>query len=295
MRQEGRPCQPTRHGAGARRRTYSVEMTPPVALSSASLYPQGCADTFEMAARLGYDGVEVMVWSDRASQDVATVAELSAHFDQPVVAVHAPTLLLTQRVWGAAPWPKVERAAAMAAELGAATVVVHPPFRWQREYAAGFPAGVARVAAEHGVTIAVENMYPWRARSRELEAYSPNWDTAHSSPETFPDVTLDVSHAAVSGQDCLELAKGLGGRLKHLHLTDGTGAAKDEHLLPGEGTQPVAELLAHLGSTGFAGAVVLEVGTRRSRSPGEREGQLASALVFTRRHLAAGPPPAHRH
>lgn len=265
-------------------------MSPPVALSTASVYPQGCADAFEMAARLGFDGVEVMVWSDRTSQDVAAVAELSAHFDQPVVAVHAPTLLLTQQVWGAAPWPKVERAAAMAAELGADTVVAHPPFRWQRGYAAGFPAGVARIAAEHGVTIAVENMYPWRARSRELEAYSPNWDTAHSSPATFPDVTLDVSHAAVSGQDCLELAKGLGERLKHLHLTDGTGSAKDEHLMPGEGTQPVAELLAHLGATGFAGAVVLEVGTRRSRSPGERERQLADALAFARRHLAAGAP-----
>jgi hypothetical protein len=32
----------------------------------------------------------------------------------------------------------------MAEELGAGTVVVHPPFRWQREYARTFDEGLAR-------------------------------------------------------------------------------------------------------------------------------------------------------
>lgn len=260
---------------------------PPVALSTASVYPQGCADAFEMAARLGYDGVEVMVWSDPVSQDVDAVVELSEHFAMPVVAVHAPTLLLTQRVWGASAWPKVERAAAMAGRLGAGVVVVHPPFRWQREYAAGFSEGIARVGAEHGVVVAVENMYPWRAGAREFEAYSPDWDTCGADPATFPDVTLDVSHAAVAGQSSLELAEQLGDRLRHLHLTDGTGVAKDEHLLPGEGSQPVAELLAHVAGAGWSGTVVVEVATRRDRSPGEREASLASALAFARENLSA--------
>ncbi len=258
-----------------------------MALSTASVYPQTCADAFEMAARLGYDGVEVMVWSDRTSQDPDAVAELSEHFGVPVLAVHAPTLLLTQRVWGTALWPKVERAAAMAARLGAGSVVVHPPFRWQREYASTFPERVVRIGKEHGVTMAVENMYPWRAGSREIEAYLPHWDTARSPASMFPDVTLDVSHAATSGQSCLELARGLGERLKHVHLTDGRGSAKDEHLLPGEGTQPVAELLGHLAAVDFSGVVVMEVGTRTSRSPGERERQLADALAYARRHLVA--------
>ncbi len=262
-------------------------MVAPVALSTASVYPQGCADGFEMAARLGYDGVEVMVWSDPVSQDPDAVAELSAHFGVPVLAVHAPTLLLTQRVWGSAAWPKIELAAAMAARVGAGVVVVHPPFRWQREYAAGFAEGLARVGEQHQVVVAVENMYPWRARSREFEAYTPGWDTCGPQGAAFPDVTLDVSHASVAGQDCLELAELLGQRLSHLHLTDGTGLAKDEHLLPGEGDQPVAALLAHLAERGFDGAVVVEVATRRDRSPGEREANLASALAFARENLRA--------
>ena len=39
----------------------------PVSLSTASGYPLSCAATFEIAARLGYDGVEVMVWTDPVS------------------------------------------------------------------------------------------------------------------------------------------------------------------------------------------------------------------------------------
>lgn len=41
-----------------------------VALSTASVYPESTATAFEIAARLGYDGVEVMVWTDPVSQDV---------------------------------------------------------------------------------------------------------------------------------------------------------------------------------------------------------------------------------
>src|SRR6266540_7321725 len=41
-----------------------------VALSTASVYPESTATAFEIAARLGYDGVEVMVWTDPVSQDI---------------------------------------------------------------------------------------------------------------------------------------------------------------------------------------------------------------------------------
>jgi len=259
----------------------------PVTLSTTSAYPQGCADAFEMAARLGYDGVEVMVWSDAVSQDVDAVAELVDHYGVPVRSVHAPTLLLSQRVWGREPWPKVERAVTMAQRLGAPTVVVHPPFRWQREYATGFAEGVRRLAEGSGVTVAVENMYPWRAGSREFAAYLPDWDP---TPGDYDALTLDVSHAATAGVDALDLALRMGDRLAHLHLTDGAGSAKDEHLLPGQGDQPCAQLLEHLAATGWGGDVVVEVSTRRSRSPGEREADLAEALAFARQHSTAGVP-----
>ena len=50
---------------------------PKVALSTASVYPEPTSAAFEMAARLGYDGVEVMVWTDPVSQDVDALRRLA--------------------------------------------------------------------------------------------------------------------------------------------------------------------------------------------------------------------------
>jgi sugar phosphate isomerase/epimerase len=41
----------------------------PVTLSTSSVFPEPTAAAFEMAATLGYDGIEVMVWTDAVSQD----------------------------------------------------------------------------------------------------------------------------------------------------------------------------------------------------------------------------------
>jgi sugar phosphate isomerase/epimerase len=256
----------------------------PVALSTASVYPMSCAEAFATAARLGYDGVEVMVWTDPVSQDGDALRRLSAHYGVPVLAVHAPTLLLTQRVWGREPWGKVSRAAELAARLGADTVVVHPPFRWQRDYAAGFVEGIRDLERRTGVALAVENMFPWRAGTREVLAYAPGWDpTEHA----YDHVTLDLSHTATAGCDPLVMARALGDRLHHLHLADGIGLARDEHLVPGRGTQPCGQVLELLAERSFAGTVVVEVNTRRAASPDERELDLAEALAFARLHLAA--------
>jgi sugar phosphate isomerase/epimerase len=255
-----------------------------VALSTASVYPEGTAATFEMANTLGYDGIELMVWTDPVSQDPDAVAELVQAHQIPVVAVHAPCLLVTQRVWSPDPWERLTRSVEAAHRLGAGVVVVHPPFRWQREYARDFAAKVDALAEESGIVVAVENMYPWRAGGRELKAYLPDWDP---TDEGYRHCTLDLSHTAVSGSDALTMAADLGDRLAHVHLADGTGSARDEHLVPGRGTQPCDELLERLARDGWEGTIVLEVATRRAKSRMERETDLAEALAYTRLHLAA--------
>lgn len=257
---------------------------PKVALSTASVYPESTSAAFEIAARLGYDGVEVMVWTDPVSQDVDALRRLSDQHGVPILAIHAPCLLITQRVWSTDPWMKLERARTVAERLGASTVVVHPPFRWQRSYAREFVAGVWRMAGETDIRFAVENMYPWRYRDRELQAYAPDWDPTTDDYRHF---TLDLSHTATSRSDTLAMVDTMGDRLGHLHLADGNGSAKDEHLVPGRGKQPCAEVLNRLALSGFEGHVVVEVNTRRAMTSAEREADLAEALAFTRLHLAS--------
>jgi sugar phosphate isomerase/epimerase len=255
-----------------------------VSLSTASAYPLSCATTFEIAARLGYDGIEVMVWTDPVSQDPEALRRLSEHHGLPIVSLHAPTLLITQRVWGTDPWPKLRTSCEVAVAAGAGTVVVHPPFRWQREYARGFAIGVAELESEFGVHVAVENMFPWRARGREIMAYLPHWDPVD---QPYEHVTLDTSHTATAGVDPIAMADALGERMVHLHLADGSGSAKDEHLVPGRGNQPCAELLERLAAQGWGGNVVVEVSTRRAIDLAEREADLAEALAFARLNLVA--------
>ncbi|WP_434966030.1 sugar phosphate isomerase/epimerase family protein [Janibacter indicus] len=253
----------------------------PVGLSTASVYPEGAAAAFEMAAELGYDGVEVMVWADPISQSAGALRALADHHGLDILSIHAPTLLLTQRVLSADPWGKVDGSIELAQQVGAPTVVLHPPFRWQQAYARGFADGVAEREHESGITLAVENMFPWAARGRQVQAYLPHWDPV---PQPYDHVTIDLSHTATARSDAMQMVLDLGDRLSHIHLADGMlTTLKDDHLVPGRGTQPCAEVLQHLTTSGFSGAVVLEVGTRRR--PQEREADLRESLDFARRHL----------
>jgi sugar phosphate isomerase/epimerase len=258
-----------------------------IAMSTASVFPERVPDAFETAARLGYDALEVMVTADPVSQDAGVLARLSEYHGIPVVAVHAPTLLVTQRVWGREPWGKLRQSQEMAERLGARVVVVHPAFRWQREYAREFEAGLTELSQQSGIAFAAENLYPLSRGETEVTAYAPHWNPVEMD---CPFATLDVSHAAVSGSDVLEMASQLGSRMAHVHLGDGTRPGlPDEHLVPGRGTQPCAELLGKLRADGYSGVVVLEVNTHRAVDAAQRHADLAESLAFARRYLEGSP------
>jgi sugar phosphate isomerase/epimerase len=78
-----------------------------------------------------------------------------------------------------------------------------------------------------------------------------------------------------------------------VHLADGSGGPRDEHLVPGRGGQPCAEVCERLADTGFRGTVVIEVSTRGCRTREQRTTLLHEALLFARLHLQpAAPGPA---
>ncbi len=256
-----------------------------VLLSTTSVYPESTASAFELASSLGYDGVELMVGVDPLTADEEAMAKLSEYHGVPVLSVHAPCLLVSQNTWGSDPWEKLERSARAAHLLGADTVVVHPPFRWQREYGEGFVDGIRRLNRESGVKFAVENMYPWRTPAGEFQAYLPDWN-----PTDLPyeHLTLDLSHASTSRLQSRDLVRAWGDRLAHVHLTDGKGSFKDEHLLPGEGDQQAWLLVEELAAKGFGGHIVLEASTRRAKTRHERQDLLAETLRSIREMQAKG-------
>ncbi|HZE41952.1 MAG TPA: sugar phosphate isomerase/epimerase [Stackebrandtia sp.] len=259
------------------------DKTAPVLLSTSSVYPEPTAVAFELAAKLGYDGVEVMVWTDAVSQDPETLATLSGHYGVNIGAVHAPCLLMTQRVWSKDPWERLRRAAVMAERLDAPVVVIHPPFAWQRGYGRGFAAGLDRMSQRFGdIRFAVENMYPIKMARKGFVPYAPHWDPTDPGYDNY---TLDLSHCAASNSDALAMAERMGDNLTHVHLGDGATPGRDEHAVPGRGGQPCAELLTSLSRKRNDFTVTVEVSTRKAGHRAVREADLAESLAFARQHL----------
>ena len=202
-----------------------------------------------------------MVGTDATSQDPDALKALVDHYEVPILSIHAPCLLVTQRVWGTDPWGKLVSAPRRRPSGSART-----PSSCIRRSAGSATTpgssstGLARMGSETDVRFAVENMYPWRAGPGSVGAYLPDWDVRN---DDYPHTTLDLSHTAVSRSDAVEMALDLGDRLAHVHLADGTDSARDEHLIPG--TRRPA---------GRPGAD--DAGRPRLRRDGDRRGQHAA-------------------
>lgn len=260
-----------------------------VTMSTASTFPETTETAFAMAAELGYDGMELMVLADPVTQDADALRRLIDRHQLPIVSIHSPCLLITSRVWSTDPLVKLARSLELAERVGAAVVVVHPPFVWQRTAAADFPAAIAELQSRTPVKIAVENMFPVSVGARiapgrlTVNTYRPHWNPV---PARYQHYTLDLSHTATSHVDAMSMAQQMGDGLAHVHLADGSGSPKDEHLVPGRGTQPCTELLEHLVRNEFRGAVCVEIGTR-GMPRARRNEDLAQSLTFAR--LALDP------
>lgn len=257
-----------------------------IGLSTSSVYPLGLEDTFRLAKELGYDGVEIMVTQNPETRDTRSLLKLSQKYDIEILSIHAPVLLLTHFVWGRDPEQKLWKTAYLAKSVNAKIVVVHPPFTWQSAYSTKFLQIVHDVEEETGIIVAVENMFSWKIKKREIQAYSPTWETIEQQSDS---ITIDFSHAALSGKNALHMVQQLNNKVKHIHLCDGSGQVDnekdkifDEHLLPGQGNQPVKETLQYLTNSHWEGYIVAEVNTRKAKTEIQRQELLSLTLDFAR-------------
>lgn len=238
----------------------TTDARPPIICSTGSIYSKPLEEAFPLFAQTAFDGVELMVTTDPDTRDADRVRALSEDHGLPVMAVHAPFLLMTRRVWGTEPVGKIERAIDLALEIGAPVVIVHPPYRWQTRYRRWLRERLPGIGAERGIVVAVENMFPFRVRGRRLVRFH-----SHHSLEDladFPHVAIDTSHLAVAELDPVETLDRLGDRLAHVHLSNNAGKGWDSHLPVDEGVLDLGPFLEALVSRGFGGAVSLEIDLR---------------------------------
>ncbi len=205
-------------------------------------------------AEAGYDGAELMVTQDPATQDAERITRATSQEGVPVPVVHGPFLLLTRRVFGTDLVEKARRSIELAGDLGAGLMIVHPPFRWQREFHRYLLEDGDAEAAAVGTRIGVENLYPVSVAGRPVRFHRYTL-AEHLVP--FQDVVLDTSHFGVAEADIVDAYERLRERAIHLHVSDNRGGGRDSHAPLGHGNLPLA---------GFLHRVADDVRTGRGRA-----------------------------
>lgn len=275
-----------------------------IAFSTGSLYTYGVARVFELAAEAGYDAIELLADHRPDSRQPDYLRRLSADFELPIAVVHSPFVPQVAD-WPADQLGRLRRAVELAQELGAGTVVTHLPFRfsaimghWYGPRPGRFAlpvlipgrspyyhflgnGQVARLEAESGVTIGVENMPARRFKRWNINGY---WYNSPAELARFPHLTFDTTHLGTWGMDPLAVYEQLRERVAHVHLSNFDGR---EHRSPPDGHLPLAELLRLLARDGYQGTITIESHPDALDAEDETKclAALRRALDFCREHF----------
>lgn len=245
-----------------------------IALSTGSLYSYGIGRVFDLAARAGFDGIEILVDHRWDTRQPAYLQRLSAEHGLPIVTVHSP---FAREVSG---WPddqlgRLRHTVSLAQALGSPVVVAHLPYRchvlrvlWEvrrlRHLMLPLPLprrgsyhrflvdDVAATEREAGIILAIENMPAKRFLGMRFNYF---WLNSPGEMVRFPHVTLDTTHLGTWGMDPTAVYERLRERVKHVHLSNYDGR---EHRSPPDGRMPLASLLRALARDEYRGAITVE-------------------------------------
>ena len=233
----------------------------PIQCSTGPFWAFELEAAMDALADAGFTEIELMVTRDPQTHEPDLPGKLAAERGLRIASIHGPFLALTKTVWGADPLEKIRRGTEMCTALGCDTMIVHPPFLWEREYARWLTTEAASHTAETGVSIAVETMYPKWVAGRRLRAY--RWLDPKDLFDACHQVALDTSHVTVARGDILDAYATLSPKLAHIHLSNNAGDGRDGHLELEQGILPLDRFLTELRKDGYVGAISLELSVRR--------------------------------
>jgi sugar phosphate isomerase/epimerase len=241
----------------------------------------------DVLAEAGFVEIELMVTRDPRTQSPELPARLAEERGLRIASVHGPFLAISKTVWGLDPIQKIRRGAEFCRAVGATSMIVHPPYLWERRYARWTAEEMEVYSSEEGVTVAVETMYPKWVAGRKLRGY--RWLDPAQLASHAPHVVLDSSHVTVARHDLLDSYRALREKLVHVHLSDNAGDGRDGHLELGQGILPLDRLLDEMRRDGYGGVISLELSVRRYL---ERPRELVEVLrrdrVYVEKRLGEG-------
>lgn len=177
---------------------------------------------------------------------------------------------------------RLQRHIAISARLGVRTVVIHPGGRRD----APDPALIDKLnieafrrlgdhAGERGVRIAIENMTrPGFTTASEMLGFLDRINHAAMG------ITLDTSHANMSGVNVAAAVREYGPQIVATHISDNNGSG-DQHLTPGGGTIDWPAAMQAFADIGYNGPFNLEIPGERHQNPALRELKLRHAFAVS--------------
>jgi len=235
----------------------SSPAAPAVQCSTGPFWAFELERSMDYLAEAGFTEIELMVTRDPRTQEPEIPKRIATERGLRIASVHGPFLVITKTVWGQDPIQKIKRGADFCREVGADSMIVHPPYLWERDYARWLNEEARAFSSETGVTVAVETMYPRWVAGRRLRAY--RWLEAKALYEACHLVAMDTSHVTVARQDILDVYEILAPKLVHIHLSNNAGDGRDGHLELEKGILPLDRFLEELRRSSYPGAVSLEL------------------------------------
>ena len=238
----------------------------------------------DVLAEGGFAEIELMVTRDPRTQAPEIPARLAEERGLKIASVHGPFLAISKTVWGLDPIQKIRRGTEFCRSVGADTMIVHPPYLWERAYAGWIEAELESYCADEGIVVAVETMYPKWLAGRRLRGY--RWVDPHELAGRSPYIALDTSHVTVARHDLLDSYRVVADKLVHVHLSDNAGDGRDGHLEIEQGVLPLDRFLDELRRDGYRGVVSLELSVRRYlQRPEELVGALKRNRLYVENRL----------
>ncbi len=251
-----------------------------IILSSGSIRNYGMDRVFEIAARCGFDGVEMIVDERTDTVHAGYLRKLIERHNQPVPVVHAPFNFLDPPGWEKDEMSRAKRSVELAQEIGAASVVLHTPFYTDRLFLRWLEDDLADYQKTTDIILLVENMPCYRKPGGRLGKWlnisdvqewnrKKFWSLVPSviNPlcfplcdlkklEQFPHIILDTTHLGTGGFDPITVFDHFKDKVEHIHLSNFDGR---EHLELRTGKIDMGAFLRHVTNTGYTGGFCLEI------------------------------------
>ncbi|MCL2857526.1 MAG: sugar phosphate isomerase/epimerase [Oscillospiraceae bacterium] len=231
-------------------------------ISTACLYPIPTEESLEALTALRPACLEVFINAEqelepnflrglRAKTDAAGTKIVSVH---PYISGMEPMFFFSRYPRrfedGMALYRRFYRAVSI---LGADSLVFHGDYIGSPLPRDGYFPRFERLwqdAKNHGVSLCQENVARCASGSAEFIG---------QMRKALPQVEyiLDVKQAVRAGEDIWELARLMGGKIRHVHLSDHN---KNQSCLPpGKGSFNIPKLLRIIANNGFSGGVIVEL------------------------------------